>query len=229
MFSVVEVTGPVFYRDWSGRLVEIRANDSLTKEDLISSLSAQRITLKSSSGDNIVINTSEPKSVEELLDHADPAPSSPSRKTSLPLKALINNHFKGSIIEDEGIGACGHLQSLDASVCIAAQTFEGKFGSIDVRDSGEWVYFLNEAAMDGELTTPWSQFDESFALQAMVDQNPMTFEFMLQMQGTEDIPDIIGANICSLTDNEANNSGSPRQARAEHEIMSMIAELLMTK
>lgn len=228
MFSVVEVTGPVFYLDWSGRLVEIRANDSLAKDDLISSLSNQRITLKTPAGENLTITASEPKPVKELVDHAFSAPKSKSPKTSLPLKALIENHFKGTIIEDEGIGACGQLQSLDSSATISAQAFTGKFGSIEVRESGEWVYFLNDEAMDGDLTSPWAQFEEPFTLQATVDNDTLPFELKLHLEGTEDIPDIIGANISSLTEQESESSERPKTARAEHELMSMIGELLMT-
>jgi VCBS repeat-containing protein len=163
-----------------------------------------------------------------LVDHASSSPLTKSAKTSLPLKALIENHFKGTVIEDEGIGACGQLHSLNASVNIPAQAFNGKLGAIEVRESGEWVYFLNEEAMDGELTSPYAQCEESFTLQASVDQNVLPFELKLHLQGTEDIPDIIGASISAVTDNESNNSDSPRKARAEHEIMSMIGELLMT-
>lgn len=228
MFSVVEVTGPVFYLDWSGRLVEIRANDSLAKDDLISSLSNQRITLKTPSGENLTITASEPKPVEELIDHASSAPKSNNPKSSLPLKALIENHFNGTIIEDEGIGACGRLQSLNASATISAQSFNGKFGSIEVRESGEWVYFLNEDAMDGELTSPWAQFEEPFTLQATVDNESLPFELTLHLEGTEDIPDIIGANISSLTEHESETAEHPRKPRAEIELMSMIGEILMT-
>jgi len=222
VFSVVEVTGPVFYMDWTGRRVEIREQDSLTKDDLVSSLSKQSITLKNTAGQRFTLDTDTPRSVEQLINQS----SAENKRNSLQaLKHLeiLNNEYKGTMISDEGIGAYGQFKRLNQSTSMQAQEYQGRFGSLIVFATGEWFYHFDEATLDGIKLSEGARQTDAFTISVQTRDLDIDFAFDIKLQGSEDIPEIVETQLEML---EQHEKSVETNVVAENEIMSMIDELL---
>ena len=235
MFSVVKVSGPVFYQDWSGRRVEIRDGDTLSNEDTISSLSQQDIELKTLSNTILTLQTGAASSVQTLIKQASAALPSQEASIDTPnIQTIAKNEFKGTVIEDDGVGAYGELKSLDLKSRIPAQESSGKYGVLNISENGAWFYHLSEEAMDGELTSYLEEVDDAFDIQLESGNTQLNLEFRVFLQGTDDIPDILDSQISLPSSVQATRNIAPAfkqplsKPNAEHEIMSMISDWLMT-